>query len=151
MKSLSLILVLLFPLTAPAPAARDDRAAVEQVVRNNLRAFAAGDFAALEKLWAHEEDLQVFESGHANLGWKDYSQNHLKPELVQLKGIKIDVSEVRVYLAGKTAWATYQYGYALTVKDKTISGKALATAILQKRGRDWVIVHSHSSSVRAGL
>ena len=151
MRFLSLFALTLLTLAAPVWAAVDDRSEVEQVVRSNMTAFAAGDFATLDKLWAHDEDLQVFESGHANLGWKDYSENHLKPELVQLKGIQINVSDVKVRLAGKTAWATYKYSYSLTVKDKTISGSALGTAILEKRRGNWVIVHAHSSSVRNSL
>jgi uncharacterized protein (TIGR02246 family) len=151
MKSLLAILILSLAWSGPAWAAIDDRAAVEHVLRDNLKAFAAGDFAAMEQLWAHDEDLRVFESGHANQGWKDYSENHLKPELVQLKGIKVDPSDIQVRLAGKTAWVTYKYSYSLTVKEKTISGNAVATAVLEKRAGRWPIVHSHSSSVRSSL
>jgi hypothetical protein len=32
--------------------------------------------------------VTVFESGHANYGWEDYRDNHLKPEMEALKNVQ---------------------------------------------------------------
>lgn len=50
----------------------DPAAAVHEVLLQNVAAFERGDYAATERLWAHGDEVSVFESGYANYGWADY-------------------------------------------------------------------------------
>lgn len=64
-----------------AYAQTDEVKAVTDVLRQEAVAVEKGDLPALDKLWANDESVTVFESGHANYGWNDYRNTHLGPEL----------------------------------------------------------------------
>ena len=122
--------------------------AVTEVLTQEAQAVEKGDLAALDKLWANDESVTVFESGHANYGWKDYRENHLAPELKEFKNTKYTFSDLKVKVAGKTAWATFKYTLSAEIEARKIVSGGLATAILEKREGKWRIVHWHSSSPR---
>ena len=120
--------------------------AVIAVLRQNATAFAKNDMVTMNNIWVTNESLTIFESGHANYGWKDYRENHLGPELKEFKNTKYAFSDLKVKVDGKTAWATFKYTISAEMKERKIEGSGLGTAILEKRGGKWVIVHWHSSS-----
>lgn len=131
-----------------AAAHDNDEAAVRKVLLQNAAAFEQNDLATLNKVWANDESVTVFESGHANYGWSDYRDHHLVPEMKEFKNVKYTLSDIKVKVAGKTAWATYQYALAGDIKDRHVDVSGLGTAILEERGGSWQIVHSHTSAAR---
>ena len=142
--------VALFP---PSVAAQEkDVAAVREALLQSTLSFEKNDLAAATKVWVNDESLTVFESGHANYGWKDYRDNHLGPEMREMRNTKYALSDVQIHLAGKTAWATFKYAIAADVMDngkqRHVDGSGLGTAILEKRDAAWHIVHWHSSAPR---
>src|ERR1700674_1513981 len=56
-------------LFQPRVFAADAAAAVRDVLLKNVAAFERGDYAATERLWAHGDEVSVFESGYPNYGW----------------------------------------------------------------------------------
>ena len=98
------------------------------------------------------ESLTIFESGHANYGWADYRDHHLVPEMGEMKNTKYEFSDIKIHLAGNTAWATLKYTISADVMDngktRHVDGGGLGTAILEKRSDGWRIVHWHSSAPR---
>ena len=60
--------ITIFVIGLPANA-QDDEKSVRDVLVQSATGFEKGDMAALEKLWANDESVTVFESGHANYGW----------------------------------------------------------------------------------
>lgn len=129
-------------------AAQDPAEQVRDVLMQSAKAFASGDMAALEKAWASDESVTVFESGHANYGWADYRDNHLGPEMKAMKNTKYTLSDIRVKVSGNTAWATFKYSISADLGTRHVDGGGLGTAVLEKRGQDWKIVHWHSSAPR---
>lgn len=129
-------------------AQTDEVKAVTDVLNKEAQAVEKGDLAALDKLWANSEDVTVFESGHANYGWNDYRNNHLAPELKEFKNTKYAFSDLKVKVDGKTAWATFKYSLSAEIEGRNIQSNGLATAVLEKRGALWQIVHWHSSAPR---
>lgn len=131
---------------------QNDEAAVRDVLLKSASSFAKNDIAEATKVWANDESLTIFESGHANYGWADYRDHHLVPEMGEMKNTKYEFSDVRVHLAGNTAWATLKYTIAADVMDngktRHVDGGGLGTAILEKRSDGWRIVHWHSSAPR---
>ena len=121
---------------------------IRAVLLENAAAFERGDMAALEKAWANDESVTVFESGHANYGWADYRDHHLGPEMKEMKNTKYTLSDIKVKVSGNTAWATFKYAISADVGTRHVDGGGLGTAILEKRGPDWKIVHWHSSAPR---
>lgn len=76
--------VTIFGTGLPA-SAQDTEKSVREVLMQSAAAFEKGDMAALEKHWANDESVTVFESGHANYGWADYRDKHLGPEMKEMK------------------------------------------------------------------
>ena len=130
----------------------DDEAAVRDVLLRSASSFAKNDIAEATKVWANDESLTVFESGHANYGWADYRDHHLIPEMNEMKNTKYALSDIKIHLAGNTAWATFKYTISADVMSngtqRHVDGAGLGTAILENRDRQWRIVHWHSSAPR---
>ena len=129
-------------------AAHDPAEHVREVLVQSTTAFERADMAALEKTWANDASVTVFESGHANYGWADYRDNHLGPEMKEMKNTKYTLSDIKVKVSGDTAWATFKYTISAEVGARHVDGAGLGTAVLEKRGQDWKIVHWHSSAPR---
>lgn len=127
---------------------QDHEKSVREVLMQSAAAFEKGDMAALEKLWANDESVTVFESGHANYGWADYRDRHLGPEMKEMKNTKYTLSDIKVKVSGNTAWATFKYAISADVGTRHVDGAGLGTAVLEKSGNDWKIVHWHSSAPR---
>ncbi len=100
------LIVLGLAYNARTLAYTDDEAAVREALLKSALSFEKNDIVMATKVWANDESLTVFESGHANYGWADYRDHHLVPEMGDMKNTKYAFSDVRVHLAGKTAWAT---------------------------------------------
>src|SRR5438552_10801853 len=129
-----------------------DEAAVRDTLMKSASSFEKNDMAAATQVWANEESLTVFESGHANYGWVDYRDHHLGPEMKEMQNTKYSFSDMKIHVAGNTAWATMKYSIAADVgeagKARHVDGGGLATAVLEKRDGQWRIVHWHSSAPR---
>ncbi len=118
------------------------------ILTQNTTAFANNDLATLDKIWANDEAVTVFENGHANYGWLDYRNNHLAQEMKEMKNIKYASSDLKLKIATKMAWVTFKYTISGDSDGKNFDGAGLGTAVLEKRAGRWVIVHWHSSAPR---
>ena len=152
---MSAVLICLIALSATrsvANAKMDDEAAVREALLKSATSFEKNDLAMATQVWANDESLTIFESGHANYGWADYRDHHLVPEMGEMKNTKYAFSDVRVHLAGKTAWATLKYTISADVTEngrpRHVDGGGLGTAVLEQRNGRWQIVHWHSSAQR---
>lgn len=135
-----------------ALAQTNDEAAVREVLLMSASSFERNDVATAAKVWVNDESLTVFESGHANYGWADYRDHHLVPEMGEMKNTRYGLTDIKIHLAGKTAWATFKYSISADVADngkmRHVDGGGLGTAVLEKRNGRWQIVHWHSSAPR---
>lgn len=123
-------------------------AAIRKVLMDNAAGFEKNDIAMLNRVWANDESVTVFESGHANYGWTDYRDHHLVPEMADFKNTKYTLTDIRPRIAGNTAWATYKYTLTADFKGRKVDASGLGTAILEQREGRWQIVHSHTSAAR---
>jgi len=135
-----------------AIAQAPDESAVREALLKSASTFEKNDLAEATKVWVNDDSLTVFESGHANYGWSDYRDNHLGPEMREMKNTKYSFSDIKIHLAGKTAWATFKYTISADVgeagKTRHVDGGGLGTAVLEQRDGRWQIVHWHSSAPR---
>jgi len=125
-----------------------DKKAVIDVLTREAAAVEKGDMAALDKIWANDESVTVFESGHANYGWNDYRNTHLGPELKEFKNTKYAFSDMKVKTSGNLAYATFKYTLSADMGTRKVNSGGLGTAVLEKQGGKWRIVHWHSSAPR---
>lgn len=137
-----------FTYTVSLAAVQDETKQVIEVLMKDAAAFESGDMATLNKIWANDDSVTVFEQGHANYGWADYRDHHLAPELKEMKNIKYKLSDIRAKVAGTTAWATFKYSISADLEKRHIESEGLGTAVLEKRGGQWLIVHWHTSAPR---
>lgn len=133
---------------APATATAIANDPVATVLTRNAQGFETGDLAMLDSIWAHDDGVTVFESGYANYGWADYRDHHLKPEIDEMKNVKYQLSDIKTRMSGNTAWATFKYALSADLKERHVDAAGLGTAVLEKRGNDWKIVHWHTSAPR---
>jgi ketosteroid isomerase-like protein len=133
-------------------AQNGDEVAVRYAFLKSASSFEKNDMLAATQSWANDESLTVFEQGHANYGWADYRDNHLGPEMREMKNTKYGLADMKIHLVGKTAWATFSYTISANVmdngKERHIDGGGLGTAVLENREGQWRIVHWHSSAPR---
>src|SRR5712672_241139 len=117
-------------------AFQNEESAVRDVLLRSASSFAKNDLAEATKVWANDESLTIFESGHANYGWADYRDHHLVPEMGEMKNTKYEFSDIKIHLAGNTEWATLKYTISADVTDngksRHVDGGGLGTAILEK-------------------
>lgn len=149
---LSLALGLSLAFWEKAAAHGNDEAAVRDTLLKSAIGFEKNDVDLVTKVWANDETLSVFESGHANYGWTDYRDNHLLPEMKEFKNTKYQLTDIKIHLAGKTAWATFKYTISGDIMENNnsrhVDGAGLGTAVLEERQGRWQIVHWHSSAPR---
>jgi ketosteroid isomerase-like protein len=135
-----------------ATAQGNDETAVRDALLQSASSFEKNDISTATKVWANDESVTVFESGHANYGWADYRDHHLAPEMAEMKNTKYTFSDMKIHVAANTAWVTMKYSIAADVgeagKTRHVEGAGLATAVLEKRDGQWRIVHWHSSAPR---
>src|SRR5437016_8318229 len=131
-----------------ALASADPKTDVANVLRANARGFEQHDMKTLDRIWSHGDGVTVFENGHANYGWTDYRDHHLRPEVEEMKDVKYDVTDIKTSVSGKTAWSTFKYTISADYKGQKIDSGGLGTAVLEKANEGWKIVHWHTSAPR---
>jgi ketosteroid isomerase-like protein len=129
-----------------SPKGSADAEVVKTLV-TSATAFQRGDLPAASTVWSHSDRLTVFEGGHVNRGWTDYRDNHLAPEMKELHDVRYRLSAVVPHVAGSTAWATFAYSISGSeTGGRTFAGTGIGTAILEREGGSWRIVHWHTTS-----
>lgn len=144
--SAAITVIIGFNFTSNINAQTKDEKAVIEVLKLNAAAIEKSDFETLDKIWSNSEDVIVLEGGNADYTWVKYRDKHLAPELRDFKDLKYAVSDIKVKVDKKTAWATYKYTLAADYKTRKIETGGVGTMIFEKKGKNWIIVHSHTSA-----
>ena len=135
--------------TGQTGAAQTGSSAEERRVTSTIealfRAAEGGDLKALDSLYAGEQ-LTVIESTGINRGWADFRDNHLGPELKKLKNFRYRPFEIEPLVSGSTAWAIFRYDLSGDLDGRALDQVGRGTAVLEKKGRRWVVRHTHTAS-----
>ena len=156
---IALTVLVLIPVLSPsaqqrAPAARPagssasqsgDVAAVVATLRALFTAAEQNDLRALDSLYAGDS-LTVVEGAGINRGWADYRDNHLGPELKEMKNFRYRPFEIEARVSGGLAWAMFRYALAAELNGRPIDMVGRGTAILERRGTRWVVRHTQTAS-----
>ncbi|MFZ6876113.1 nuclear transport factor 2 family protein [Undibacterium sp. Di27W] len=110
-------------------------------------AMAAGDKAKATELLA--PDITIYESGYVERSRAEYAGHHLPEDITFAKTSTRTVLQQSQRIDGNLAviWAETETKAKVKGKDLQIFGTE--TALLQKNGEDWQIVHVHWSSRKA--
>lgn len=146
--NLLFVIAAILSLSAFVTAQSKDENLVRGVLDENTAAFVRNDIAALDRIWANDEAVTVFENGYANYGWSDYRNNHLAPEMKEFTNLKYAIVEPKIKVSDKAAWATFKYTISGDSNGRHFDSGGLGTAVLEKRKGKWLIVHWHTSAPR---
>lgn len=93
--------------------------------------------------------LLVLEGTTKNVGWADYRDNHIGPEMKGWESLSYsDVAIVDSEVAGDAAWAVVQETVTMVSGGKTAVVDAAETFVLRRRDGVWKIRHIHWSGRR---
>ena len=131
-----------------AHAQTTDEAAVRRVVAAVAAFSETNDIAGLDTLFAPDSWVQIIEGSGVNLGWADYRDHHLKPELVEMRNLRYRFLDIAPQVRGNVAWAPFRYELAADVTSGHVEVEGRGTIILERRSQRWLVVQLHTSGRR---
>ena len=137
--------------SAIGPALRaqtTDETAVRRVVESVASLQEANDLQGLDTLFAPDPWVEIIEGSGVNHGWTDYRNNHLKPELDEMRNLHYRFFDIVPQVRGDVAWAPFRYELAADTPSGHAEVEGRGTAILERRGGRWLVVHLHTSGRR---
>ncbi len=129
-------------------ARMSDQEAVRRVVEAVATLSQAKDVAGLDTLFAPDAWVRIIEGPGVNNGWVDYRDHHLKPELAELGEFRYRFYGVEPQVRGAVAWAPFRYELGAHTPEGHVEVEGRGTAVLERRGGKWLIVHLHTSGRR---
>lgn len=138
-------MVLLFGVS-PALAADGDEAAIREILAGWTRGWVEKDPEAMAGLVVATDEFTLIEGGHINLGWADFRDNHLLPELDVIVEMDYRFEDARVTVTGDTAYALFRYHLAGATKEQKFEPRSgRGTAVLVRTADGWKIRHIQTS------
>lgn len=135
--------------TGSAPAA-EPPLDIQKWARDYDAAFNAKDLGRLASFY--HPDVTIYEGGSINVGWADYRDHHLGPELEEMASPRLTHTNVQLQpldAGGSAAYVTSEYRLQARMKDRDVDAGGLETLVLvRSSGARYVIRHSHTSSRR---
>lgn len=141
-------------IDTPPPAPTDNTAGmpdeqrIDYLISEMLGAWQVGDTDKLHKCIA--DDVSVVNGLWAPpvIGWENYLAEY-KSQRARTQQVRLDRTNTLIRLAGKFAWASYQWDFSAVVDGQSAAAQGQTTLVFEKRGDDWVVVHNHTSLVQA--
>ncbi|HKM83710.1 MAG TPA: nuclear transport factor 2 family protein [Candidatus Acidoferrum sp.] len=137
----------------PPPAPTDstmgkpDEQRIDYLISEMLGAWQVGDVDKLHKCIA--DDVSVVNGFWAPpvIGWENYLADY-KLQRARIQQVRMERTNTLIRLAGKFAWACYQWDFSAVVDGQPDAAQGQTTLVFEKRGDDWVVVHNHTSLVQ---
>jgi len=139
----ALVLAMVFEAAGRQLDAEQERAAVEQVLKDQSEAWNRGDLDAFMDGYDRSGQLTFYSGGAVHQGWDAALQRYRERYQAKERGMgTLSFRDLRVELAGQDlAWV--RGAYLLTDGPKSDAG--LFTLVLRKTPAGWRIVHDHTS------
>jgi ketosteroid isomerase-like protein len=136
------------PASTSNTMAMPDEQRIDYLISEMLGAWQVGDVDKLHKCIA--DDVSVVNGFWAPpvIGWENYLASY-KSQRLRTQQVRLDRTNTLIRLAGKFAWASYQWDFSAVVDGQPDAAQGQTTLVFEKRGDDWVVVHNHTSLVQA--
>jgi ketosteroid isomerase-like protein len=118
-----------------------------EVVSEYHAAVASGNTAKALSLLSPA--VQIFEGGHVEQSKDEYAGHHLPADIAFAKSMNRKVLKGSERIAGDLAVVMQETDTQGTHKGAAVHLIGTETAILEKKGDDWLITHFHWSSRKA--
>ncbi len=140
------ILALVVAATAGL-AASSEEAAVRRVLTDYRTAMEDRSVAKLAEVVS--DDLLVLEGTHKNVGWVDYRDNHIGPEMAEWKEFHVAGPVLsKLEVCGDLAYAVQEATYTIVDAKGPVIMLGAETVVLGKEPKGWKIRHLHLSGKR---
>ncbi len=140
---MKLAIALIFGLLSMHASAATPREALDAF----HSALSAGDKAAAVQLLS--PDVLIYESGYVERSRAEYASHHLDGDIAFSKTAVRKVLKQGERLEGKTAILWQETETTGSSKGKEVHSIGTETAVMEKVGDRWTIVHVHWSSRKA--
>ena len=147
-RQLVLVVAAALFLTVPAAAQGHEEHLVTGVIEALAAHSQAKNIAGLDTLYAPDAWVRIVEGAGVNRGWIDYRDNHLGPELREFQNFRYRYYEIEPQVRGTVAWASFRYELIADTPNGHVEAEGRGTAVLEKRGGRWLVVHTHTSGRR---
>jgi ketosteroid isomerase-like protein len=141
--------------TAPEDGTANSTLSVEarQVV-DTLNGYAAAvqtaNMQKVEEFMVTDSGFSSIEGTFTDIGWQSYKE-HLAPELAMFTKTQYELSDIRPYVSGDMAYASFDYAMDVTIVSDQFEGgehpvemRGKGTVVLVRHGDDWKIRHLHT-------
>ncbi|CAN5669829.1 hypothetical protein BH24ACI2_BH24ACI2_13770 [soil metagenome] len=134
------------PAAAKATATADDEKAVRNAFDDLIRAIENSNVdGATQAYWNSPELLFFNHNGTVTRGWEQNRKNR-EATYPRIKNVKLEKSDVRVMMLGKdAALVTFLWKQTRDYDNSSESASGRTTLVYKKTGKDWKVVHLHSS------
>lgn len=139
-----LVLVVLGGALASAGPSEEEK--IEAVITAVIEAYRTGGYAALGQYYAPEVTVVPSDYSPPLVGWASIEPRY-RQAYARLTGAEMTRENTRIVRERKLAWVVYQWRFAGVLGTETVGTQGHTTLILQKRGRQWLIVHNHTSAI----
>ena len=131
----------------PAPTAPAADAGVVKVLERYRAAFEARSTDKLAEVV--DPALLVLEGTGKNVGWPDYRDNHIGPEMKEWESLTYaDTVVLDAEAKGDSAWAVTQATVTIVSAGKPMTLDVAETFVLSRSEGNWRIRHLHWSGKR---
>ena len=128
-------------------AAPGPEADVLKIIADYRAAMEARSIERLEG--AVDPDLLVLEGVHKNVGWADYRDNHIGPEMREWKSFRVkDPKILEIAVVDAMAYVVQEATFEIAMADKNVILAGAETFVLKKGPAGWRIAHLHFSGKR---
>jgi ketosteroid isomerase-like protein len=135
-------------LVSTAPSADREEAALRALVPNIVGAWGTMDISKVAPYYAADADFTYFDIVPLKYrNWKEYSEGAQKYLFDPNRTISARLNDdLAVHHRGPLAWATFTLVIDLVSKEGASSHlNARWTMVLEKRTKNWTVVHEHVS------
>ncbi len=122
-------------------------ASPSETVSSFHAAITAGDKA--KALGMLSPTIMIYESGYVERSRDEYASHHLGGDMEFAKGVKRKVLKHSERIDGNMAIVMEETETTGAVKGKPVHAFGVETAVLEKKGDEWIIAHVHWSSRKA--
>jgi len=135
-------------LASTATSNDREEAALRALVPKIVAAWGTMDISKVAPYYAADADFAYFDIVPLKYNnWKEYSEGAQKYLFDPNRSISAKLNEdLAVHRRGSLAWATFTLAIDLVSKEGSSSHlNARWTMVLEKRAKEWIVVHEHVS------
>ncbi len=123
-----------------------DQKAVQNAFDDLIRAIENSNVDGATDTYWNSPDLLFFNhNGTVTRGW-DQNRKNREATFPRIKNVKLDKTNVRIAMLGREgAVVTFLWKQTRDYDDKSETASGRTTLVYQKIGKDWKVIHLHSS------